>query len=155
MRHNNSEPEDEWFGKRLLALPGAKIASNFGGGALALESLYTERPMGYQVRSGGFGLNDDVWIDPETRKQIFDYCPELSMIMDMKLERERCPGDDGGGNIEPLNTDDGGDTTEQEQEEESESHEETTSEPPDVPPLPMSVNGPPHLKPQPTTSWAS
>jgi hypothetical protein len=98
-RFNDSEPEDEWFGKRLRVLPGAKIASELDG-ALAVEDVYMERPMGYHVREGGSNLSQQVWGDAARRNEILEYCPELSMIMDMKLERERCPDDDGNGDRE-------------------------------------------------------
>lgn len=97
-RLNDSDPEDEWFGKRVYILPGAKVASGLED-ALAVEDVYFEGAMGYHVRDGGRNLNDGVWKNPEQRKKIFNYCPELSMIMDMKLERERCPGDNKQGEI--------------------------------------------------------
>ncbi|OAA53823.1 hypothetical protein SPI_09268 [Niveomyces insectorum RCEF 264] len=96
-RYNNSQPEDEWFGRRLWVLPGEKVTS--GMTALAVEGVYVEEPMGYHIPDGGHDLPDDVWKDPVQRKKIFDYCPEISLIMDMKLERERCEGDDHEGNI--------------------------------------------------------
>ncbi|EQL03140.1 hypothetical protein OCS_01137 [Ophiocordyceps sinensis CO18] len=95
-RHNNSEPEDEWFAKRLSAMPGEKVVSRLHG-AFAVQHVFVERPMGYHIPDGGANLNPDAWKDPETRRKVFDYCPELSMIMDMKLERERCPDDDRHG----------------------------------------------------------
>lgn len=97
-RHNDTEPEDEWFGKRLALMPGEMVAHQFHG-AIAVENVLLEKPMGYTVRGGlsGGHLNHDVWKDPHTRKAMFEYCPELSIIMDMKLERERCPDDDGRG----------------------------------------------------------
>lgn len=95
-RFNDSEPEDEWFGKRLWVLPGAKVASKLDG-ALAVEDVYMERPMGYHVREGG---SDNVWDDAARRKKMLEYCPELGIVMDMKLERERCPDDDGNGGKE-------------------------------------------------------
>jgi hypothetical protein len=97
-RYNDTDPEDEWFGKRLYVLPGAKVASGTDG-MLAVEDVYMENPMGFHVRNGGQQLSDNVWKDAKQRKKIFDYCPELSLIMDMKLERERCPGDDKEGTI--------------------------------------------------------
>ncbi|KAL7911053.1 hypothetical protein GGI35DRAFT_492520 [Trichoderma velutinum] len=95
-RFNDSEPEDEWFGKRLWVLPGAKVASALDD-AIAVEDVYKESAMGYYVREGGSNLNEYLWGDAARRKEIFEYCPELSMIMDMKLERQRCPDDDGSG----------------------------------------------------------
>jgi len=55
--------------------------------------------MGYHVRDGGENLADDVWKDQHRRKSNFNYCPELAMIMPMKLERERCEGDNREGEI--------------------------------------------------------
>jgi hypothetical protein len=100
-RYNDTEPEDEWFGKRIYILPGAKVASGTEG-ALAVEDVYMDNAMGYHVRDGGNQLSDEVWKDHDQRKKIFSYCPELSMIMDMKLERERCHGDDKQGTIHPT-----------------------------------------------------
>lgn len=96
-RYNDTEPEDEWFGKRITVLPGAKVANAAEEDHFSVEDVWHERPMGYHVRAGN--LAEDVWKDPARRKQIFEYCPELSMIMDMKLERERCEGDNKEGEI--------------------------------------------------------
>ncbi|KAM7215717.1 hypothetical protein V8F06_008911 [Rhypophila decipiens] len=96
-RFNDTEPEDEWFGKRVVLLPGHKVAAGVEE-ALVVEDVYFENAMGYHVRNGGAqDISDSVWKNPDRRKQIFEYCPELTMIMDMKLERERCPGDNGQG----------------------------------------------------------
>lgn len=98
-RYNDTEPEDEWFGKRITVLPGATVASTAEEKQFAVEDSYFERPMGYHVRDGGTNLADDVWKNPTKRKSNFEYCPELAMIMPMKLERERCSGDNKEGKI--------------------------------------------------------
>ncbi|TEA11214.1 hypothetical protein C8034_v000976 [Colletotrichum sidae] len=100
-RYNDTEAEDEWFGKRLWVMQGEKVAHGRKG-VLAVEDVYLEKPMGYHVKNGGTELPDKVWKDPKQRKRIFDYCPELSLIMDMKLERERCDGDNHEGGIGPT-----------------------------------------------------
>lgn len=82
-------------------MPGFKVAAGTEE-ALAVEDVYFENAMGYHVRNGGQGISDQVWKNPDQRKEIFKYCPELSMIMDMKLERERCPGDNRQGGIGSL-----------------------------------------------------
>lgn len=96
-RYNDTEPEDEWFGKRIMVYPGAVVAQGEKEKQFAVEDAYYEKPLGYHVRDGGQELADDVWKDPAKRKKNFEYCPELTMIMPMKLERERCPGDDMQG----------------------------------------------------------
>lgn len=99
-RYNDTEPEDEWFGKRITVLPGAKVASGTEESHLSVEDTFFDRPMGYHVRDGGENLAEDVWMDPKKRKANFEYCPELAMIMPMKLERERCQGDNKMGMID-------------------------------------------------------
>ncbi|KAI1268518.1 hypothetical protein F5Y18DRAFT_423879 [Xylariaceae sp. FL1019] len=145
MRYNDTSPEDEWFGSRILVLPGARVAVD----QLAVDDIYVpnaskqfseffisplgrsssgvtlfllpsknyednfevssdiEKPsslipaaaVGYHIRDGGLGIADGVWKDHGRRREILDYCPELSLIMDMKLERERCEGDNLDGTI--------------------------------------------------------
>ncbi|KAM4068030.1 hypothetical protein HRG_009675 [Hirsutella rhossiliensis] len=89
---DDSEPEDDWFAKRLKLLPDIKALSG-SERAFAVENKLVDKPMGYYARDRGRGLDKEVWKMPETRQKIFDYCPELRYIMDMKLEQERCPED--------------------------------------------------------------
>jgi hypothetical protein len=98
-RYNDTEPEDEWFGKRITVLPGAKVATGAQENHFSVEAVWHEKPMGYHVKDGGEDLAEDVWKDPEKRRKNFEYCPELAMIMPMKLERERCDGDNREGEI--------------------------------------------------------
>jgi len=100
-RPNNTEAEDEWFSKRLILLPGAKLADEAQAETFSVDTVWHNEPMGYHVAVGGEKLSDDVWRDPERRRKNFEYCPELSIIMPMKLERERCDGDDMKGEIVP------------------------------------------------------
>lgn len=46
--------------------------------------------MGFHLPSSTDHLLKEAWDDPEHRKKAFEYCPEVKMIMNMKLERERC-----------------------------------------------------------------
>ncbi|KAL7798295.1 hypothetical protein V8C37DRAFT_418678 [Trichoderma ceciliae] len=136
-RFNDSEPEDEWFGKRLWVLPGAKVASRLDG-AIAVEDVYMEKPMGYHVREGGSNLNEHVWGDATRRREILEYCPELSMIMDMKLERERCPDDDGDGDRELTDVEVTTAVLEENGNSQAISDDvEVTVQPPQPPPLPQ------------------
>ncbi|RAL67453.1 hypothetical protein DID88_008208 [Monilinia fructigena] len=98
-RYNDTAPEDEWYGKRITLLPGARVASGEKEDHFSVEDRYHDKPMGFHVRDGGEVLPDNVWKDPTQRRKIFDYCPELAMIMPMKLERERCAGDNKMGEI--------------------------------------------------------
>lgn len=104
-RYNDTAPEDEWFGSRLYITPGLKVASGLEG-ALAVENVYMEKPMGYHVQEMGENLPAEVWGSWEQRKEILSYCPELYTVLNAKLDRERCPGDtkDGGESAMVLNT---------------------------------------------------
>ncbi|RYO88120.1 hypothetical protein DL766_000679 [Monosporascus sp. MC13-8B] len=51
-RYNDTQPEDEWFGHRVIVLPGAKVASDENG-QLTVEDVYMPNPMGFHVRDGG------------------------------------------------------------------------------------------------------
>lgn len=102
-RYNNSGPEDEWFGRRITVLPGSKVASAAEENRFSVEDQWHAKPMGFHVREGGENLPEGVWRDHDQRQKIFEYCPELSLIMPMKLIRERCETDDlvGGLTGEP------------------------------------------------------
>ncbi|KAK7717337.1 hypothetical protein SLS64_002827 [Diaporthe eres] len=100
-RYNDTVPEDEWFGSRLYIMPGLKVASGVEG-ALAVEDVYMERPMGFHVREMGDNLAPEVWEDHERRKKMLEYCPELHTVLKAKLDRERCAGDSKDGVIHPT-----------------------------------------------------
>lgn len=100
-RYNDTDPEDEWFGQRLYITPGLKVASGLEG-ALAVENVYFEKPMGYHVQEMGENLPQEVWGSWEQRKAILSYCPELYTVLNAKLDRERCPGDNKDGVLHPT-----------------------------------------------------
>jgi len=98
-RYNDTEPEHEWFGKRVTLLPGAKVAADREK-ALAMENIYVPDAMGYHFP--GQSLASPVWGVRKRRMALFGYCPEVSMLLNMKLERERCPGDTDNEQIRPT-----------------------------------------------------
>ncbi|KAF5008846.1 hypothetical protein FDECE_4870 [Fusarium decemcellulare] len=105
-RYNDSEPEDKWFGRRLWFLPDAKVA-NRTDPPFAVMNNITDKPMGYYTPGRGRMLDREIWKLRETRKAALEYCPELHIILDMKLEKERCPNDNLMGEIvgaEPTGT---------------------------------------------------
>jgi hypothetical protein len=76
-----------------------KIATGEEEDHFAVEDVFHERPMGYHLRMSLGRLPENVWKNKDQRKKIFEYCPEISMIMDMKLEIERCEGDNREGDF--------------------------------------------------------
>lgn len=77
-----------------------KVANGEERAHFTVEDIWHEKPLGYHVREGGKNLPEVVWKSRDQRKEIFRYCPEVVMVMDMKLERERCEGDKGDGTID-------------------------------------------------------
>jgi len=80
-------------------MPGAKVAQGVEAQHFSVEDIYHEKPLGYHVRNGGNDLPDNVWKYRMRRKNNFNYCPELALIMPMKLERQRCMMDNGQGHL--------------------------------------------------------
>lgn len=89
-RQDQNDAEDRWFVNRLGLLPGAKMANASLEAQFSVEGIWHESPMGYHVGGSGDALPDEVWNDIERRKRIYDYCPEIKLVLKMKLERERC-----------------------------------------------------------------
>jgi hypothetical protein len=83
--------EDEWFSNRLSLLPKANGANVTIAKSFAVRDVWHEWPLGYSVRDDLHPDNSkDMWASQERRKQIFEYCPELRIIMKMRMQRERC-----------------------------------------------------------------
>ena len=81
--------EEQWLAARIGLLPGAHMASPEVERDFSVESMWSERPMGFHLDPNGF--QGEVWDNLERRKAIYEYCPEIKLILDMRLERERCP----------------------------------------------------------------
>ena len=84
-RLNNSEPEDVWLTERLGHLPNSKVANGTESLDFSSEMIWTDHPMGYHTGGGGAVLNSGVWGLPEQRQQIWDYCPEIKITLDMDM----------------------------------------------------------------------
>ena len=93
-RQDDGDPEDRWFVGRIGTLPDAKIPSTDVEARFCVQDVYHENPLGYHISSGGTNPHPAVWGTLEQRKLIFNWCPEVKMILDMKFERERCTEDD-------------------------------------------------------------
>ncbi|KAL8939523.1 MAG: hypothetical protein Q9216_003309 [Gyalolechia sp. 2 TL-2023] len=89
-RQDEAEPEDQWLSDRIKVLPGVKLPTAEVEKTFAVEGIWDEKPLGIHVPSSNEVLLKDVWDDAEQRKKTLEYCPEIKMVMKMKLERERC-----------------------------------------------------------------
>ncbi|KAL8838577.1 MAG: hypothetical protein Q9176_004974 [Flavoplaca citrina] len=92
-RQDDQDSEDKWLTDRIKVLPNVKLPNYEAEKKFAVEGVWDEKPMGIHVPSSNDVLLRDVWDDPERRKQMLEYCPEIKMIVAMKLERERCQED--------------------------------------------------------------
>ena len=88
-RQDDSASEDQWMSSRLGLLPNANMCPPEKEREFAVEDIWHEWPMGYHMNHGGPGPN--VWTPSEQRSKIYQYCPEIKMILDMYLDREKCP----------------------------------------------------------------
>ena len=76
---------------RVGLVPGANMAPPAVEREFAVEDIWAERPMGYHINpTVGPGNSRDVWDDPAKRRMIYEYCPEIKIILDMRLDREQC-----------------------------------------------------------------
>ncbi|KAI4173003.1 MAG: hypothetical protein LQ346_008492 [Caloplaca aetnensis] len=89
-RQDDADSEDKWLSDRIKVLPGIKLPKPEVEKSFAVEGTWHEKPMGFHLPSSTDHLLKEAWDDPEHRKKAFEYCPEVKMIMNMKLERERC-----------------------------------------------------------------
>ena len=88
-RLDHSFSEDAWISSRMGLLPDAHMCDPVLEREFAVEDVWQERPMGYHVNPAGW--SNEVWGDRDKRRMIYDFCPEVKIILDMYLERERCP----------------------------------------------------------------
>ncbi|KAI4201613.1 MAG: hypothetical protein LQ350_003092 [Teloschistes chrysophthalmus] len=86
-RLNDSDPSDRWLSMRMGLLPDARMAPASKEAEFSVENVWHDKPMGYRL---DHHLPDSVWGDQVQRKQIYEYCPEVKIIHEMKLERQRC-----------------------------------------------------------------
>lgn len=89
-RQDDQDSEDKWLTDRIKVLPNVKLPQYEAEKKFAVEGVWDEMPMGIHVPFSNDVLLRDVWDDAGRRKQMLEYCPEIKMIVAMKLERERC-----------------------------------------------------------------
>ncbi|KAF3926844.1 hypothetical protein ABW20_dc0102704 [Dactylellina cionopaga] len=90
-----SKAEDVWLTSRLGLMPGAHLANGTQQQKFSAEMIYSERPMGYHTGNGGEWTHGGVWGTPELRRQMWEYCPEVKMMLPMEAEKfvdiKACP----------------------------------------------------------------
>lgn len=90
-RLDNLDSEDQWLSKRIGLLPGANNANASIAATFSVENVWHPKPMGYHILPGlNAGNSLQVWGQKSKRQEIFEYCPEIKIILPMRLNRERC-----------------------------------------------------------------
>lgn len=107
VRRPNSQAEDVWLTSRLAMLPGAHVANGTDQMQFSAELLHVDRPMGYHTGHGGDWLHSKNFGTKELRDHLWEYCPELKMMLHMDEERyfpnnEACPGRQNWKRDEPV-----------------------------------------------------
>ncbi|ETN42585.1 uncharacterized protein HMPREF1541_01742 [Cyphellophora europaea CBS 101466] len=88
-RIDDTTAEDYWMSARLALLPDANMCPPGKEREFAVDEIYHEWPMGFHINPSRF--SEAVWRRPDQRRKIYDYCPEIKIILDMYLDREKCP----------------------------------------------------------------
>jgi hypothetical protein len=88
-RFDDSVSEDHWMTSRLALLPGSHMCPPDKEKEFSVEQVWHPAPMGYHIDSSS--LPEDVWKRVDRRRHIYNYCPEIKIILDMYLDREKCP----------------------------------------------------------------
>ncbi|EPE26161.1 hypothetical protein GLAREA_02073 [Glarea lozoyensis ATCC 20868] len=88
-RENTGMPfEDEWLSRELNSLPGAKMATADISKTFSVESVWDETPLGYHI--GWMGVHHpQIWDNKDQVDHILKYCPEVKIILGMKLDNDK------------------------------------------------------------------
>lgn len=74
---NYRQWEDTWLAEMLVETAAPPIEEIH----FSVESIYTEYPLGYHLRGSGKLMDGGVWSNGTRRRQIFEYCPEVKMLL--------------------------------------------------------------------------
>lgn len=89
--HNDGALEDLWLTDRLRKLEGAHMPNATISKTFSVESVWDEQPLGYHI--GWLGVHhEQIWDEEWQVEHIMQYCPEVKMILGMKLDRDKPKG---------------------------------------------------------------
>jgi hypothetical protein len=85
--------EDLWLSEQIRKLPGAHMANATISKSFSVESVWDDQPLGYHV--GWLGVHhEQIWDDQKQVDHIMEYCPEVKMILGMRLGGDKPVGVD-------------------------------------------------------------
>jgi hypothetical protein len=92
-QYNDGALEDLWLTDRLKDLEGAHMPNATISKSFSVESVWDKQPLGYHV--GWLGVHhEQIWDEDGQVEHIMKYCPEVKMILGMKLDRDKPGGVD-------------------------------------------------------------
>lgn len=86
---NDEMWEDRWLSDNLASVPGANMPGPEIERYFSVESVWTEWPFGYHLRGSGVLLDPEIWSNETRKREVFEYCPEIKIVMDMDLVGSR------------------------------------------------------------------
>ncbi|RDW58179.1 hypothetical protein BP6252_13590 [Coleophoma cylindrospora] len=88
---NDPALEDLWLTTELARLEDAKMPNASISKHFSVESIWDDNPLGYHV--GWLGVHHgQIWDDAAQVKHIMEYCPEVKLILGMKLDNDKPVG---------------------------------------------------------------
>lgn len=83
--------EDLWLTDRLHRLPNSHMPNADISKTFSVESVWDKTPLGYHI--GWLGVHhEQIWDVQEQVDHVMEYCPDVKMIMGMKLAGDKPKG---------------------------------------------------------------
>ncbi len=110
--------KNDWLSWRVNRLPGANVAEADVEARFIVRDEWQDRPLGYQMgkqneepsRAGMYeeenGFVPELWANPTRRRIIYEYCPEIKMILPMEWEESTWVGKGPNGEKDSISQDD-------------------------------------------------
>ncbi|PBP17623.1 hypothetical protein BUE80_DR011575 [Diplocarpon rosae] len=89
--HDDGALEDLWLASRLHEMPESRMPNATVSKTFSVESVWDEKPLGYHI--GWLGVHhEQIWDDKAQVDHIMKYCPEVKIILGMKLNNDKPEG---------------------------------------------------------------
>jgi hypothetical protein len=83
--------EDLWLTNHLHSLPNSHMPIANISKTFSVESVWDDTPLGYHI--GWLGVHhEQIWDDQKQVDHVLEYCPEVKIILGMKLDNDKPKG---------------------------------------------------------------
>lgn len=90
-RKGDGALEDLWLAERLQRLEGSHLPNATTSKKFSVESVWDDRPLGYHI--GWLGVHhEQIWDTQEQLDHIWEYCPEVKLVLGMSLTGDKPKG---------------------------------------------------------------